>query len=139
MVGDNFLDNTYNAIMLVTDFPVKDLYSITNVHFKDIQVDGTGTRCRQRPVGRLGARSRTWTPATSAAAASTTAARSTSPPTGSEFTLTDLGGNDGIDNDATTPVPLARPLGPAEHHHLQRPAAGRRAAGTVGLVEPPVW
>ena len=43
VVGDNFLDNTYNAIMLVADFPVKDLYSITNVHFKDVKVDGTGT------------------------------------------------------------------------------------------------
>src|SRR5450759_2756725 len=43
VVGDNFLDNTYNAIMLVSDFPVKDLYSITNVHFQDIKVDGTGT------------------------------------------------------------------------------------------------
>ncbi len=43
VVGDNFLDNTYNAIMLVADWPVKDLYSITNVHFRDIHVDGTGT------------------------------------------------------------------------------------------------
>ncbi|WP_079139057.1 glycosyl hydrolase family 28-related protein, partial [Actinacidiphila rubida] len=43
VTGDDFLDNTYNAIMLVSDFPVKDLYSITNVHFKDIRVDGTGT------------------------------------------------------------------------------------------------
>jgi hypothetical protein len=43
VVGDNFLDNTYNAIMFVSDWPVKDLYSITNVHFKDVQVDGTGT------------------------------------------------------------------------------------------------
>jgi hypothetical protein len=43
VVGDNFLDSTYNAIMLVADWPVKDLYSITNVHFKDIHVDGTGT------------------------------------------------------------------------------------------------
>ena len=54
VVGDNFLDNTYNAIMLVSDLPVKDLYSITNVHFKDIQVDGTGTSVRQRPRRRLG-------------------------------------------------------------------------------------
>jgi hypothetical protein len=43
VTGDNFLQSTYNAIMLVSDFPVKDLYSITNVHFKDIHVDGTGT------------------------------------------------------------------------------------------------
>src|SRR5260221_4352677 len=41
--GDNFLQNTYNAIMIVSDFPVKDLYSISNVHFQDIHVDGTGT------------------------------------------------------------------------------------------------
>ena len=34
----------------------------------------------QRPGGRVGRRSRTWTPATSAPSASTTAARSTSPP-----------------------------------------------------------
>jgi Pectate lyase superfamily protein len=43
VVGDNFLDNTYNAIMFVADWPVKDLYSITNVHFQDVRVDGTGT------------------------------------------------------------------------------------------------
>ena len=54
VVGDNFLDNTYNAIMLVSDFPVKDLYSITNVHFKDIRVDGTGTSVLSARVGRLG-------------------------------------------------------------------------------------
>jgi len=41
--GDNFLQNTYNAILIVSDFPVKDLYSISNVHFQDIHVDGTGT------------------------------------------------------------------------------------------------
>src|SRR5258707_6950665 len=43
VVGDNFLQNTYNAILIVSDFPVKDLYSISNVHFQDIHVDGTGT------------------------------------------------------------------------------------------------
>ncbi|MEO6713863.1 MAG: glycosyl hydrolase family 28-related protein, partial [Mycobacteriales bacterium] len=41
--GDHYLDSTYNAIMLVTDWPVKDLYSITNVSFEDVRVDGTGT------------------------------------------------------------------------------------------------
>jgi hypothetical protein len=43
VTGDNFLQSTYNAIMLVSDFPVKDKYGISNVHFKDIHVDGTGT------------------------------------------------------------------------------------------------
>jgi hypothetical protein len=94
VVGDNFLDNTYNAIMLVTDFPVKDLYSITNVHFADVKVDGTGTsvvsaraagsasfqNVDARNVGAVGINncgSFHFTPA------------------GSEFSLTDLGGNDG--------------------------------------------
>ena len=94
VVGDNFLDSTYNAIMLVSDFPVKDLYSITNVHFKDIKVDGTGTSVLSarvkgsatfenvdaRNVGAVGINncgSFNFTPA------------------GSEFTPVDLGGNDG--------------------------------------------
>jgi hypothetical protein len=94
VVGDNFLDSTYNAIMLVADFPVKDRYAITNVHFKDIKVDGTGTsvvsaraagsasfeNVDARNVGAVGVNncgSFHFTPA------------------GSEFSLTDLGGNDG--------------------------------------------
>ena len=93
-VGNHFLDNTYNAIMLVSDWPVKDLYSITNVHFKDTRVDGTGTsvvsarsagsasfdNVDARNVGAVGVNncgSFHFTPA------------------GSEFRLTDLGGNDG--------------------------------------------
>jgi hypothetical protein len=43
VTGDNYLQSTYNAIMLVADWPVKDLYSISNIHFKNIHVDGTGT------------------------------------------------------------------------------------------------
>jgi Pectate lyase superfamily protein len=94
VTGDDFLDNTYNAIMFVADFPVKDLYSITNVHFKDVHVDGTGTsvvsarsagsasfqNVDARNVGAVGVNncgSFHFTPA------------------GSEFSLTDLGGNDG--------------------------------------------
>jgi hypothetical protein len=92
--GDTFLQSTYNAIMLVTDFPVKDQYTITNVHFKDIRVDGAGTsvvsaraagsatfqNVDARNVGAVGVNncgSFHFTPA------------------GSEFSLTDLGGNDG--------------------------------------------
>ncbi|MDI1459857.1 glycosyl hydrolase family 28-related protein [Catellatospora sp. KI3] len=94
VVGDHFLDSTYNAIMLVSDWPVKDLYSISNVHFKDVRVDGTGTsvvsaraagsasfeNVDARNVGAVGINncgSFHFTPA------------------GSEFSLTDLGGNDG--------------------------------------------
>ncbi|WP_328535692.1 glycosyl hydrolase family 28-related protein [Streptomyces sp. NBC_00344] len=94
VTGDNFLDNTYNAIMLVSDFPVRDLYSVTGVRFKDITVDGTGTsvvsgrtagsatfeNVDARNVGAVGVNncgSFHFTPA------------------GSEFSLTDLGGNDG--------------------------------------------
>ncbi|MEU4716431.1 glycosyl hydrolase family 28-related protein [Micromonospora purpureochromogenes] len=94
VVGDHYLDNTYNAIMLVSDWPVKDRYSITNVHFRDVRVDGAGTsvvsartagsasfaNVDARNVGAVGVNncgSFHFTPA------------------GSEFSLTDLGGNDG--------------------------------------------
>src|SRR5713101_4038541 len=94
VTGDNFLQNTYNALMIVSDFPVKDLYSISNVHFQDIHVDGTGTSVLSaraagnatfqnvvaRHVGAVGINncgSFHFTPA------------------GSEFKVTDLGGNTG--------------------------------------------
>ncbi len=94
VTGDNFLQSTYNAIMVVSDWPVKDLYKISNVHFQDIHVDGTGTsvlsaraagnatfqNVAARHVGAVGINncgSFHFTPA------------------GSEFTVTDLGGNTG--------------------------------------------
>ncbi|AXH94616.1 glycosyl hydrolase family 28-related protein [Micromonospora aurantiaca] len=92
--GDAYLDSTYNAIMLVSDWPVKDSVRIDNVRFRDIRVDGTGTsvvsartaggasfaNVDARNVGAVGVNncgSFHFTPA------------------GSEFALTDLGGNDG--------------------------------------------
>jgi hypothetical protein len=92
--GDNFLDNTYNAIMLVSDFPVKDLYSITNVHFAGIHVDGTGTSV-------VSARSAGWATFRDVDARNVGAVGVNNcgsfhfTPAGSEFSLTDLGGNDG--------------------------------------------
>jgi hypothetical protein len=94
VTGDHYLDSTYNAIMLVTEFGVKDAYTIGNVAFKDIRVDGTGTsvvsartagsasfeNVDARNVGAVGVNncgSFNFTPA------------------GSEFTLIDRGGNDG--------------------------------------------
>ncbi|WP_327116107.1 mycodextranase [Streptomyces sp. NBC_01341] len=94
VTGNHFLDNTYNAIMLVTDWPVKDTYKIRGVQFKDIRVDGTGTsvvsaraagsatfeNVDARNVGAVGVNN--------CGSFNFTAA-------GSEFTLVDLGGNDG--------------------------------------------
>ncbi|MDW3848017.1 right-handed parallel beta-helix repeat-containing protein [Micromonospora sp. BRA006-A] len=94
VTGDAYLDSTYNAIMLVSDWPVKDSVRIDNVRFRDIRVDGTGTsvvsartaggasfaNVDARNVGAVGVNncgSFHFTPA------------------GSEFGLTDLGGNDG--------------------------------------------
>jgi hypothetical protein len=120
ITGDHYLDNAYNAIMLVTEFAVKDSYAVTNAHFTDIHVDGTGTSVLSartagaatfenvdaRNVGAVGVNncgSFGFTPA------------------GSEFALTDRGGNDGgwlapwmlpntiTCDDRPTPVPPPAP------------------------------
>lgn len=94
VTGDHFLDNTYNAIMLVSDFPVKDLYSITGVKFADLRVDGAGTSVLSaRSAGSASFRN---VDARNVGAVGVNNCGSfTFPPTGSEFSLTDLGGNDG--------------------------------------------
>jgi hypothetical protein len=94
VVGDNFLDNTYNAIMLVSDFPVKDLVSITNVHFKDIKVDGTGTSVLSARVAG-GASFENVDARNVGAVGINNCGSFHFTPAGSEFTVTDLGGNDG--------------------------------------------
>jgi Alpha-1,3-glucanase catalytic domain D1/Alpha-1,3-glucanase catalytic domain D2 len=94
VVGDHFLDNTYNAIMLVSDFPVKDLYSITNVHFKDIRVDGTGTSVVSARVA--GSASFENVDARNVGAVGVNNCGSFHfTPAGSEFSIEDRGGNDG--------------------------------------------
>ena len=94
VVGDAFLDNTYNAIMLVSDWPVKDLYSITNVHFKDVRVDGTGTSVVSARA--MGSASFENVDARNVGAVGVNNCGSFHfTPAGSEFALTDLGGNDG--------------------------------------------
>jgi hypothetical protein len=94
VTGDNFLQNTYNAILIVSDWPVKDRFSISNVHFKDVHVDGTGTSVLSaraagnatfqnvvaRNVGAVGINNCGSFHFTSA---------------GSEFSVADLGGNSG--------------------------------------------
>jgi Right handed beta helix region len=94
VTGDHFLDNTYNAIMVVSDWPVKDLYSITNVHFTDVHVDGTGTSVvSARSAGSASFRN---VDARNVGAVGVNNCGSFHfTPAGSEFSLTDLGGNDG--------------------------------------------
>ncbi|MEV6648490.1 glycosyl hydrolase family 28-related protein [Amycolatopsis sp. NPDC051371] len=94
VTGDHFLDNTYNAIMLVSDFPVKDLYSITGLRFADLRVDGAGTSVLSaRSAGSASFRN---VDARNVGAVGVNNCGSFNfPPAGSEFALTDLGGNDG--------------------------------------------
>ncbi|WP_078953902.1 glycosyl hydrolase family 28-related protein [Streptomyces globisporus] len=94
VTGDHYLDSTHNAIMLVSEYGVKDRYGIPSVHFKDVHVDGTGNSVLSartagsatfenvdaRNVGAVGVNN---------------CGSFHFPATGSEFTLTDLGGNDG--------------------------------------------
>jgi hypothetical protein len=94
VVGDTFLDNTYNAIMLVSDWPVKDLYKITNVHFKDIKIDGTGTSVLSARVAG-GATFENVDARNVGAVGINNCGSFNFTPAGSEFTVTDLGGNDG--------------------------------------------
>ena len=94
VVGDHFLDNTYNAIMLVSDWPVKDLYSITNVHFKDI--GSTARAPRWSAPASPGSASFENVDARNVGAVGVNNCGSFHfTPAGSEFSLTDLGGNDG--------------------------------------------
>jgi Pectate lyase superfamily protein len=94
VTNDNFLDNTYNAIMEVSDFPVKDLYTITNVHYKNIHVDGTGTSVFDARVA--GSASFQNVDARNVGAVGINNCGSFHfTPAGSEFTVIDQGGNDG--------------------------------------------
>jgi hypothetical protein len=92
--NSSFLDTTYNAIMMVSDWPVKDLYSITNVHFKNIHVDGTGTSVLSARVAgsasfeNVDARNVGAVGINNCGSFHFTGA-------GSEFSVVDLGGNDG--------------------------------------------
>ncbi|MEV8373829.1 glycosyl hydrolase family 28-related protein [Kribbella sp. NPDC056861] len=51
VTDSSFLDSTYNAFMFVVDWPVKDQYALTNVAFRNIKVDGTGTNVVNARVG----------------------------------------------------------------------------------------
>ncbi|RGA02138.1 mycodextranase [Microbispora triticiradicis] len=92
--GDHYLDSAYNAIMLVSEWAVKDLYAIPKVRFTDIRADGTGTSVVSARV--KGSASFENVDARNVGAVGVNNCGSFNfPPTGSEFSLTDLGGNDG--------------------------------------------
>lgn len=92
--GDHFLDSTYNAIMLVSDWPVKDLYTIEGVSFSDLRIDGTGTSVLSARVA--GSASFENVDARNVGAVGINNCGSFNfPATGSEFSVNDLGGNDG--------------------------------------------
>ncbi|MFE9850587.1 glycosyl hydrolase family 28-related protein [Streptomyces sp. NPDC005576] len=94
VTGDSYLDSTYNAIMLVADWPVKDTYRISDVHFKDVRVDGTGTSVVSARAA--GSASFENVDARNVGAVGINNCGSFNfPATGSEFALDDLGGNDG--------------------------------------------
>jgi Alpha-1,3-glucanase catalytic domain D1/Alpha-1,3-glucanase catalytic domain D2 len=92
--GDHYLQSTYNAIMIVSEWAVKDLYSIENVSFEDVRVDGTGTSVLSARA--KGSASFENVDARNVGAVGINNCGSFNfPPTGSEFSVVDLGGNDG--------------------------------------------
>ncbi|NUT05186.1 MAG: mycodextranase [Hamadaea sp.] len=94
VTGDHYLDSMYNAIMLVSDWPVKDLYGISNVHFADIRVDGTGTSVLSARVAGSATFSNVDARNVGAVGINNCGTFHFTP-AGSEFSVTDLGGNDG--------------------------------------------
>lgn len=94
VTGDHYLDSAYNAIMLVSEWSVKDLYAIPKVQFKDLRIDGTGTSVLSARV--KGSATFSNVDARNVGAVGVNNCGSFNfPATGSEFSLTDLGGNDG--------------------------------------------
>ncbi|MRG58584.1 mycodextranase [Agromyces sp. CFH 90414] len=94
VTADHYLDSTYNAIMLVSDWGVKDQVRIDDVAFRDIRVDGTGTSVVSARVAG-GASFENVDARNVGAVGINNCGSFNFPPTGSEFTVTDLGGNDG--------------------------------------------
>ncbi|MGW9450191.1 glycosyl hydrolase family 28-related protein [Streptomyces sp. NPDC055632] len=94
VTGDHYLDSTHNAIMLVSEYGVKDQVDLPAVHFKDIRVDGTGNSVLSARV--KGSATFENVDARNVGAVGVNNCGSFNfPATGSEFALTDLGGNDG--------------------------------------------
>ncbi|BCJ72424.1 mycodextranase [Catellatospora sp. IY07-71] len=94
VTGDHYLDSTYNAIMMVSEWSVKDLYQIRGVKFKDLRIDGTGTSVLSARV-EGGASFENVDARNVGAVGINNCGSFHFTPAGSEFVVTDLGGNDG--------------------------------------------
>lgn len=94
ITGDHYLDSTYNAILLVSDWGVKDLYSLSDVAFTDVRVDGTGTSVLSARIAG-GASFQNVDARNVGAVGINNCGSFHFTPAGSEFAVTDLGGNDG--------------------------------------------
>lgn len=102
VTGGHFLDSAYNAIMLVSDWPVKDQVSISGVHFEDLRIDGTGTSVVSARVA--GSASFENVDARNVGAVGVNNCGTFHfTPAGSEFSLVDLGGNDSSGVNTTGP------------------------------------
>lgn len=103
VVGDHYLDSTYNAIMLVADWPVKDQYTLTGLQFRDIRVDGAGTSVVSARVKgaasfqNVDVRNIGWWGVNNCGSFDDPTYTHTS------FFSTDLGGNDGVDSNEWHP------------------------------------
>ncbi|MFE1318629.1 glycosyl hydrolase family 28-related protein [Kitasatospora phosalacinea] len=94
VTGDHYLDSTYNAIMAVAEWGVKDQYKLSNLAFKDVRIDGTGTSVLSARVAGS-ASFQNVTARNVGAVGINNCGTFHFTPAGSEFSVTDLGGNSG--------------------------------------------
>ncbi|SDU58764.1 glycosyl hydrolase family 28-related protein [Jiangella alkaliphila] len=94
VVDSDFLDVSYNAIQFVSEWAVKDLYGISHVTVRDVRVDGAGTNVLNARA--FGSATIENLDARGVGHAFTNNCGSFNfPPTGPEFSIDLLGGNDG--------------------------------------------
>lgn len=94
VVDSDFLDVSYNAIQFVSEWAVKDLYGISHVTVRDVRVDGAGTNVLNARA--FGSASIENLDARGVGHSFTNNCGSFNfPPTGPEFEIELVGGNDG--------------------------------------------
>ncbi|RAJ44739.1 pectate lyase-like protein [Kitasatospora sp. SolWspMP-SS2h] len=94
VTGDHYLDSTYNAIMAVAEWGVKDQYKLSNLAFKDVRIDGTGTSVLSARVAGSASFQNVVARNVGAVGVNNCGTFHFTP-AGSEFSVTDLGGNSG--------------------------------------------